>query len=113
MIHETAIIDESAVIASDAEIGPYTIVGADVHIGSGTILGPHVVLKGPTQIGRDNRIFQFASIGEDPQDLKYQGERSRLVIGDRNTVREAVTIHRGTAQDNSLTQIGNDNLFMA
>jgi UDP-N-acetylglucosamine acyltransferase len=113
VIHETAIIDESAVIASDAEIGPYTIVGADVHIGSGTILGPHVVLKGPTQIGRDNRIFQFASIGEDPQDLKYQGERSRLVIGDRNTVREAVTIHRGTAQDNSLTQIGNDNLFMA
>ncbi|NNJ96550.1 MAG: acyl-ACP--UDP-N-acetylglucosamine O-acyltransferase [Gammaproteobacteria bacterium] len=113
VIHETAIIDGSAVIASDVEIGPYTIVGADVQIDSGTIVGPHVVLKGPTRIGRNNRIFQFASIGEDPQDLKYQGERSSLVIGDGNTIREAVTIHRGTAQDNSLTQIGNDNLFMA
>ena len=113
MIHETAIIDESAVIANDAQIGPYTIIGADVHIGSGTIVGPHVVIRGPTEIGRQNRIFQFASIGEDPQDLKYHGERSRLTIGDRNTIRESVTIHRGTAQDNSLTQIGDDNLFMA
>jgi len=113
VIHETAIIDGSAVIASDVQIGPYTIVGAEVQIGSGTVIGPHVVIKGPTQIGRDNRIYQFASIGEDPQDLKYHGERSSLVIGDRNTIRESVTIHRGTAQDNSLTQIGNDNLFMA
>ena len=113
MIHETAIIDESAVIASDAQIGPYSIIGADVHIGSGTIIGPHVVVKGPTQIGAENRIFQFASIGEDPQDLKYHGERSRLVIGDRNTIRESVTIHRGTEQDMGLTQIGDDNLFMA
>jgi UDP-N-acetylglucosamine acyltransferase len=101
------------VIASDAHIGPYSIIGADVQIGSGTIVGPHVVIRGPTEIGRENRIFQFASIGEDPQDLKYHGERSRLVIGDRNTIRESVTIHRGTAQDNSLTQVGNDNLFMA
>ena len=113
MIHETAIVDESAVIASNVQIGPYSIIGVDVQIGSGTVIGPHVVVKGPTQIGRDNRIFQFASVGEDPQDLKYHGEKSRLVIGDRNTIRESVTIHRGTAQDNSLTQIGDDNLFMA
>jgi UDP-N-acetylglucosamine acyltransferase len=113
VIHETAIIDESAVIAGDAQIGPYSIIGADVHIGSGTVIGPHVVVKGPTQIGAENRIFQFASIGEDPQDLKYHGERSRLVIGDRNTIRESVTIHRGTEQDMGLTQIGDDNLFMA
>lgn len=113
MIHETAIIDESAVVADDVEIGPYSIVGAEVEIESGTVVGPHVVIKGPTSIGRDNRIFQFASIGEDPQDLKFHGERSRLVIGDRNTIRECVTMHRGTEEDRSLTQIGNDNLFMA
>lgn len=113
MIHETAIIDDTAVIASDVQIGPYTIIGADVEIGSGSVISPHVVINGPTTIGQDNRIYQFASIGEDPQDLKYHGERSKLVIGDRNRIRESVTIHRGTAQDNSLTQIGNDNLFMA
>lgn len=113
MIHETVIVDGSAAIASDVEIGPFTVVGADVRIDSGTIIGPHVVLKGPTRIGKNNRIFQFASIGEDPQDLKYHGERSTLIIGDGNTIREAVTIHRGTEQDNNLTQIGNDNLFMA
>ena len=113
MIHDTAIIDDSAVIAADVEIGPYTIVGADVEIGAGTVVGPHVVIKGPTVIGTQNRIFQFASIGEDPQDLKYHGERSRLVIGDRNTIRECVTMHRGTEEDNSVTEIGNDNLFMA
>lgn len=113
MIHETAIIDPSAVIAGDVQIGPYSVIGADVDIGAGTIVGPHVVINGPTQIGNDNRIFQFASVGEDPQDLKFHGEKSRLVIGDRNTIRECVTIHRGTEQDRSITQIGNDNLFMA
>ena len=113
MIHETAIIDDSAVIASDVQIGPYSIIGAEVEIGSGTVIGPHVVIKGPTHIGKDNRIFQFASIGEDPQDLKFHGELSRLVIGDRNTIRECVTMHRGTEEDSNLTQIGNDNLFMA
>lgn len=113
MIHETAIIDKSAVIASDVQIGPYTVIGADVEIAAGTVVGPHVVIKGPTQIGKDNRIFQFASVGEDPQDLKFHGELSRLVIGDRNTIRECVTMHRGTEEDSSLTQIGNDNLFMA
>ena len=113
MIHETAIIDESAVIAHDVQIGPYTIIGEDVAIGAGTVIGPHVVIKGPTEIGKDNRIFQFASIGEDPQDLKFHGEKSRLVIGDRNTIRESVTIHRGTEDDRNVTLIGNDNLFMA
>ena len=113
MIHETAIIDDSAVIASNVQIGPYSIIGAEVEIGAGTVIGPHVVIKGPTLIGKDNRIFQFASIGEDPQDLKFHGEQSRLVIGDRNTIRECVTMHRGTEEDSSLTQIGNDNLFMA
>jgi len=113
VIHETAIIDSSAVIASDVQIGPYTVIGADVEIGAGTVVGPHVVINGPTKLGNDNRIFQFASIGEDPQDLKFHGEQSRLVIGDRNTIRECVTMHRGTEEDNNLTQIGNDNLFMA
>ena len=113
MIHETAIIDAKAVIANNVQIGPYSIIGAEVEIGAGTVIGPHVVIKGATQIGIDNRIFQFASIGEDPQDLKFHGEKSRLVIGDRNTIRECVTMHRGTAEDKNITQIGNDNLFMA
>jgi len=113
VIHETAIIDDSAVIANNVQIGPYSVIGAEVEIGAGTVIGPHVVIKGPTQIGKDNRIFQFSSIGEDPQDLKFHGEQSRLVIGDRNTIRECVTMHRGTEEDSSLTQIGNDNLFMA
>jgi len=113
VIHETAIIDNSAVIASNVQIGPYSIIGAEVEIGAGTVIGPHTVIKGPTQIGKDNRIFQFASIGEDPQDLKFHGEQSRLVIGDRNIIRECVTMHRGTEEDSSLTTIGNDNLFMA
>jgi len=101
------------VIANNVQIGPYSVIGAEVEIGAGTVIGPHVVIKGPTQIGKDNRIFQFSSIGEDPQDLKFHGEQSRLVIGDRNTIRECVTMHRGTEEDSSLTQIGNDNLFMA
>ena len=113
MIHSTAIIDDSAVIADDVDIGPYTVIGADVAIGSGTVIGPHVVINGPTTIGEQNQIFQFASIGEQPQDLKFHGETSRLEIGNRNTIREFVTMHRGTEVDNSLTRIGNDNLFMA
>jgi UDP-N-acetylglucosamine acyltransferase len=113
VIHETAIIDESAVVADGVQIGPYSIIGAEVEIEAGTVIGPHVVIKGPTKIGKDNRIFQFASIGEDPQDLKFHGEKSRLIIGDRNTIRECVTMHRGTEEDRSVTQIGNDNLFMA
>ncbi|EIC28008.1 MULTISPECIES: acyl-ACP--UDP-N-acetylglucosamine O-acyltransferase [Methylomicrobium] len=113
MIDPTSIIDKRAELAGDVSIGPYTIIGADVKIDSGTVIGPHVVIKGPTSIGKDNRIFQFSSIGEDPQDKKYAAELTRLEIGDRNTIREFTTMHRGTQQDNSLTKIGNDNLFMA
>ncbi|MEN9464309.1 MAG: hypothetical protein RL217_490 [Pseudomonadota bacterium] len=112
MIHATAIIDPSAKIASDVEIGPYSIIGAQVEIGSGTVVGPHVVIKGPTVIGKNNRIFQFASVGEDCQDKKYAGEPTRLVIGDNNVIRESCTIHRGTAQDKGVTSVGSGNLFM-
>ena len=100
-IHQTAIIDPSAKIADDVEIG------------SGTWIGPHVVINGPTKIGRDNRIFQFASIGEQPQDLKYKGQPTKLEIGDRNTIREYVTFNRATVEDAFTTRIGSDNLFMA
>ncbi|WP_221799670.1 acyl-ACP--UDP-N-acetylglucosamine O-acyltransferase [Oceanobacter mangrovi] len=112
MIHPTAIIDPAARIADGVEVGPYSIIGADVEIGAGTVIGPHVVIKGPTIIGQGNRIFQFASIGEDCQDKKYAGEPTRLVIGDNNVIREACSFHRGTVQDNSETRIGSNNLFM-
>jgi UDP-N-acetylglucosamine acyltransferase len=112
-IHSTAIIDDGAVISDDVEIGPYCVIGADVEIASGTVIGPHVVINGPTKIGHDNRIFQFASIGECPQDLKYDGERTTLEIGDRNRIREFVTLHRGTVGGGSVTHIGSDNLLMA
>ncbi|MBR9906494.1 MAG: acyl-ACP--UDP-N-acetylglucosamine O-acyltransferase [Gammaproteobacteria bacterium] len=113
MIHPTAIIDSSARIGKNVEIGPYSIVGADVEIGDNCVIGPHVVLRGPTVLGKNNRIFQFASVGEDCQDKKYHGEPTRLVIGDNNIIRECVTIHRGTVQDQGLTQIGSHNLLMA
>ena len=113
MIHKTAIIDPSAKIADNVQIGPYSVIGADVEIGEGTWIGPHVVIQGPTSIGRDNKIYQFSSIGEAPQDLKFNGERTRLEIGDRNIIREFCTFNRGTVQDHSLTKIGSDNLFMA
>jgi len=112
MIHPTAIIDPAAQIADNVEIGPYSIVGADVEIGEGCVIGPHVVIKGPTSIGKGNRIFQFATIGEDCQDKKYAGEPTRLVIGDNNVIRESCTFHRGTVQDNSETRVGSNNLFM-
>lgn len=112
MIHQTAIIDPGAELATDVQVGPYSIIGPDVKIGPGTVIGPHVVIKGPTTIGRDNRIFQFASVGEDCQDKKYQGEPTALEIGDGNIIREHVTIHRGTTQDQGLTRIGNNNLLM-
>lgn len=112
-IHPTAIVDANARLEPGVEIGPYAIVGADVEIGSGTRIGPHATIVGPTRIGRDNRIFQFASVGEDPQDKKYAGEITRLEIGDRNRIREYVTIHRGTVQDRGVTSIGSDNLLMA
>ena len=113
LIHTTAIVDNSAEIASDVSIGAFTVIGAGVKINSGTIIGPHVVINGPTVIGKDNHIYQFCSIGEDPQDKKYAAEITRLEIGNRNVIREFASMHRGTVQDKSLTKIGSDNLFMA
>jgi UDP-N-acetylglucosamine acyltransferase len=113
MIHPTALIDPAARIGSKVEIGAYSIIGPDVEIGDGTIIGPHVVIKGHTRIGRDNRIFQFCSLGEVPQDKKYAGEPTRLEIGDRNTIREFCTFNLGTVQDLGVTRIGDDNWIMA
>ena len=113
MIHSTAIIAPSAELATDVEIGPYAIIGEGVQIDSGTSIGPHSIIKGPTRIGKNNRIFQFGSIGEDPQDKKYRGEVTQLEIGDGNVIREFVTIHRGTLQDQGITRVGNGNLLMA
>ena len=110
---DKAVIDSRAELADNVCVGPFSVIGADVKIDAGTVIGPHVVINGPTTIGRVNRIYQFASIGEDPQDKKYEGEVTRLVIGDRNTIREFATLHRGTQQDRGVTQIGSDNLFMA
>lgn len=112
-IHPTAIIDPRARIAADVEIGPYTMVGPDVEIGAGCWIGPHAVVTGHTRIGQRNRIFQFTSIGEVPQDKKYQGEPTRLEIGDGNTIREFCTFNCGTAQDAGVTRVGVDNWFMA
>lgn len=111
-IHSTAIIDSSAVIASDVKIGPYCIIGPHVTIGAGTVLHSHVVIGGYTRIGKDNEIFQFASVGEVCQDLKYAGEETWLEIGDNNKIREHCSLHRGTAQDQSLTKVGSHNLLM-
>lgn len=113
MIHKSAIVDPSAKIDDSTEIGPFTVIGADVEIGPDNIIGPHVTINGPTKIGCGNHIYQYASVGEDPQDKKYANERTRLEIGDRNVIREFTTIHRGTTQDQSLTKIGHDNLLMA
>jgi UDP-N-acetylglucosamine acyltransferase len=113
LIHPSAVIDPGAVLDSRVEVGPFAVIGAGVEIGAGTRIGPHAVLRGPTRIGQDNRIFQFASVGEDPQDMKYGGEETRLEMGDRNQVRECATLHRGTVQDQGVTRVGNDNLFMA
>ena len=109
MIDARAVVDPGAKIDADVYVGPYAVIGADVEIGRGSRIEPHVVVKGATVIGADNHIFQFASVGDDPQDKKYNGERTRLVIGDRNTVRECCTLNRGTAQDQGVTTIGNDN----
>ncbi|MEM8594367.1 MAG: acyl-ACP--UDP-N-acetylglucosamine O-acyltransferase [Pseudomonadota bacterium] len=113
MIHPQAIVDPSAEIADGVEIGPWTHIGPEVAIGEGTRIASHVIVKGPCVIGKHNRIFQFSSIGEDTPDLKYNGEATRLVIGDHNVIREGVTLHRGTVQDRSETTIGNHNLLMA
>ena len=113
MIDERAVVAGSARVHDSAQVGAYTIIGDDVEIGRGSRIEPHVVIKGPTVIGADNHIFQFASIGDDPQDKKYKGQRTRLVIGDRNTIREACTINRGTVEDRGETTIGDDNWIMA
>ena len=113
MLHSTAIISPGADLAEGVKVGPYSIIGNDVQIGAGTEIGSHVIIKGTTEIGENNRILQFASIGEDPQDKKYAGEKTRLVIGDGNTIREYCTLNRGTAQDIGVTRIGNNNWLMA
>ncbi len=112
-IDPRAVISPGASLAADVEVGAFTTIGPDVVIGAGTIIGPHVVLAGHTRIGAGNRIFQFASIGDAPQDKKYQGEPTRLEIGERNVFREFTTVNRGTTHDQGVTRIGNDNLFMA
>ena len=112
-IHPTALIDPSATIGANVTIGAYSVIGAEVEIGDGTVIGPHVVIEGPTRIGRDNRIAQFASLGGEPQDKKFAGERTELVIGDRNLIREFVTINRGTGEGGGATRIGNDNWLLA
>ncbi|MEW8222488.1 MAG: acyl-[acyl-carrier-protein]--UDP-N-acetylglucosamine O-acyltransferase, partial [Candidatus Thiodiazotropha taylori] len=113
MIDSRAVIDPQAELDEGVSVGPFSIIGPDVSIGAGTVIGPHVVVNGPARIGRDNRIYQFASVGEDPQDKKYAGEPTSLEIGDRNVIREFATLHRGTVQDQGITRIGDDNLLMA
>jgi UDP-N-acetylglucosamine acyltransferase len=113
MIHPSAIIDSSAVIGKNVTVGPWTTIGPGVNIGDGCHISSHVVIKGPSNLGKNNKIYQFSTVGEDTPDLKYKGEPTRLVIGDNNTIREGVTIHRGTIQDKNETRIGDNNLLMA
>jgi UDP-N-acetylglucosamine acyltransferase len=113
LIHPTAIIDSKAHIDSSVQIGPYAVIGPDVSIGAGTKIGPHTTIEGKTTLGANNQVFQFASIGAAPQDKKYNNEPTELIIGDSNTIREFVTLNRGTAQDKGATRIGNDNWVMA
>ena len=113
MIHPTAQIDPAAKLGANVSVGAYSVIGPDVEIGDGTQIAPHVVIQGPTRIGRNNRVASFASIGGDPQDKKYHGERGELIIGDDNLVREFVTINRGTGDGGGVTRIGNSNWIMA
>jgi UDP-N-acetylglucosamine acyltransferase len=109
LIHPTALVDRAAELAEGVEVGPYSVIGPKVRVGAGTIIGPHVVIDGRTAIGRNNRLFPFCSIGGSPQDKKYGGEDTELVIGDGNTIRESCTISLGTAQGGGVTRIGSDN----
>ena len=111
--HPTALVAAGAEIADDVEIGAYSIIGEHVRIGAGTTIGPHVIIKGRTTIGENNRFFQFSAIGEEPQDKKYAGEETELVIGNNNTIREFCTFNTGTAQGGGVTRIGNNNWIMA
>ncbi|HEU5443056.1 MAG TPA: acyl-ACP--UDP-N-acetylglucosamine O-acyltransferase [Steroidobacteraceae bacterium] len=113
MIDPHAIVSPQAELAADVTVGPFSVIGPEVRIGPGTVVGPHVVITGETTIGANNRIYQFASLGDAPQDKKYAGEPTRLEIGDRNVFRESCTINRGTTHDKAVTRIGSDNLFMA
>ncbi len=113
MIDSRAIISPKAELAPDVSVGPYAVIGDDVTIGAGTVVGSHAVVLGPTRIGAGNRIHQFASLGDAPQDKKYAGEPTRLEIGDRNVFREFTTVNRGTTKDEGVTRIGSDNLFMS
>ena len=112
-IHPTALVDPKAQLDSSVSVGPYAVIGPHVRIGAGTTVGAHCVIEGHTTIGQDNRIFQFASVGAQPQDKKYAGEPTRLEIGDGNTIREFVTINTGTVQDAGVTRLGDDNWIMA
>tara|TARA_B100001013_G_scaffold171271_1_gene102731 strand:+ start:3084 stop:3854 length:771 start_codon:yes stop_codon:yes gene_type:complete len=113
MIHPTSIIDPKAKLDERVEVGPYCVIGAGVKIGSGTVLESHVILKGNTKLGKNNHLFQFSTVGDGSPDKKYQGEPTKLIIGDDNQIREGVTIHRGTIQEKGVTRIGNRNLFLA
>jgi UDP-N-acetylglucosamine acyltransferase len=113
VIDAHAVVSSEAQLAADVSVGAFSVIGAGVAIGPRTVVGPHVVINGPTTIGADNRILQFASLGDAPQDKKYQGEPTRLEIGDRNIFRESCTANRGTSHDHGVTRIGSDNLFMA
>ncbi|MFK7976576.1 MAG: acyl-ACP--UDP-N-acetylglucosamine O-acyltransferase [Halioglobus sp.] len=113
MIHPEAIVDPSASLAEDVEVGPWTYIGPQVEIGPGSVIEPHVVIRGPTVMGANNHIYQFSSVGEATPDQKYRGEPTRLMIGDNNIIRENVTLHRGTVQGRAETTIGDDNLIMA
>jgi UDP-N-acetylglucosamine acyltransferase len=112
VIDQRACVDPAAELASDVSVGPFAVIGPHVRLGARTRIGPSAVITGHTTLGADNVVFQFASIGDAPQDLKYQGEPTRVEIGDRNTFREFCTVNRGTAQDQGVTRIGSDNLFM-
>ena len=113
MIHPSAVIDSKALLADGVSVGAFSVIGPDVSIGKGSKIGSHVVIEGPTWIGEDNEIYQFASVGAAPQDKKYAGEPTELIIGDRNVIRESCTINRGTSQDIGKTVIGDDNWIMA
>jgi UDP-N-acetylglucosamine acyltransferase len=112
-VHASAIVHPGARLAADVEVGPYSVIGEHVEVGEGSRIGAHVVVDGHTRIGRRNQIWHFSSIGAPPQDKKYAGEPTRVEIGDGNTIRESVTINRGTAQDIGVTRVGNDNWIMA
>jgi UDP-N-acetylglucosamine acyltransferase len=112
-IHPTAIVDGRAELDASVEVGPFSVIGPHVRVGAGTVIGPHVVIEGRTTLGRDNHVFQFAALGAAPQDLKYAGEDTELVIGDGNRIREFTTLHIGTAGGGGVTRVGNGNLIMA